>query len=141
MTISLLKIPNYNIKEIKEIRKVVFSDELNIPESYLFDEYDKTCNQFLIKNNEITIGTLRLRKENDAIKLERMAILPKFRKMSFGLRTISEIKRYCMEKNESKILLDSIYDVRGFYRKCGFGEMGTVFERVGIPHIRMELEL
>ena len=141
MTISLLKIPNYNIKEIKEIRKVVFSDELNIPESYLFDEYDKTCNQFLIKNNEITIGALRLRKENNAIKLERMAILPKFRKMSFGLRTIGEIKRYCMEKNESKILLDSIYDVRGFYRKCGFGEIGTIFERVGLPHIRMELEL
>ena len=141
MTISLLKIPNYNIKEIKEIRKVVFSDELNIPESYLFDEYDKTCNQFLIKNNEITIGALRLRKENNAIKLERMAILPKFRKMSFGLRTIDEIKRYCMAKNESKIFLDSIYDVRGFYRKCGFGEIGTIFERVGLPHIRMELEL
>ena len=141
MTISLLKIPNYNIKEIKEIRKVVFSDELNIPESYLFDEYDKTCNQFLIKNNEITIGALRLRKENNAIKLERMAILPKFRKMSFGLRTIGKVKKYCMTKNESKIFLDSIYDVRGFYRKCGFGEIGTVFERVGLPHIRMELEL
>ena len=141
MTISLLKIPNYNIKEIKEIRKVVFSDELNIPESYLFDEYDKTCNQFLIKNNEITIGALRLRKENNAIKLERMAILPKFRKMSFGLRTIDEVKKYCMTKNESKIFLDSIYDVRGFYRKCGFGEIGTIFERVGLPHIRMELEL
>ena len=141
MTINLLKIPNERTKEIKEIRKVVFTDELNIPESYLFDEYDKTCNQFLIKNNEITIGALRLRKENNAIKLERMAILPKFRKMSFGLRTIDEIKRYCMAKNESKIFLDSIYDVRGFYRKCGFGEIGTIFERVGLPHIRMELEL
>ena len=141
MTINLLKIPNGDTKEIKEIRKIVFSDELNIPEACLFDEYDKTCDQFLIKNGEITVGALRLRKENNAIKLERMAILPKFRKMSFGLRTISEIKRYCMEKNESKILLDSIYDVRGFYRKCGFGEIGTIFERVGLPHIRMELEL
>ena len=141
MTISLLKIPNYNIKEIKEIRKVVFSDELNIPESYLFDEYDKTCNQFLIKNNEITIGALRLRKENNAIKLERMAILPKFRKMSFGLRTISEIKRYCMEKNESKIFLDSIYDIRDFYKKCGFAEIGGIFERVGLPHIKMEMSI
>ena len=141
MTISLLKIPNYNIKEIKEIRKVVFSDELNIPESYLFDEYDNTCEQFLIKNGEITVGALRLRKENNAIKLERMAILPKFRKMSFGLRTIGEVKKYCMTKNESKIFLDSIYDVRGFYRKCGFSEIGMVFERVGLLHIRMELEL
>ena len=141
MTIRLLKKSNSDIKQIKEIRKVVFNDEMNIPESCLFDKFDETSEQFLIKNNEITIGTLRLRKENDAIKLERMAILPKFRKMSFGLRTIDEVKKYCMTKNESKIFLDSIYDVRGFYRKCGFGEIGTIFERVGLPHIRMELEL
>tara|TARA_Y100000590_G_C15692689_1_gene1004022 strand:- start:559 stop:984 length:426 start_codon:yes stop_codon:yes gene_type:complete len=141
MTVRLLKKLNSTENEIREIRKVVFNDEMNIPESCLFDEFDETSEQFLIKNNEITIGTLRLRKENDAIKLERMAILPKFRKMSFGLRTIDEVKKYCMTKNESKIFLDSIYDVRGFYRKCGFGEIGTVFERVGLPHIRMELEL
>ena len=141
MTISLLRKSNNDIEEIKEVRKIVFNNELKIPESYLFDEYDNTCEQFLIKNNEITIGALRLRKENNAIKLERMAILPKFRKMSFGLRTIDEVKKYCMTKNESKIFLDSIYDVRGFYRKCGFGEIGTIFERVGLPHIRMELEL
>ena len=73
------------------------------------------------------------------MKVSLLSIYPDVQ--SFGLRTIGEIKRYCMEKNESKILLDSIYDVRGFYRKCGFGEIGTVFERVGLPHIRMELEL
>ena len=61
MTINLLKIPNGDTKEIKEIRKVVFSGELNIPEACLFDEYDKTCDQFLIKNGEITVGALRLR--------------------------------------------------------------------------------
>ena len=141
MTVKLLKKLNEDILEIKKIRKTVFTDELNISQSYLMDEYDITCEQFLIKNDNLTIGTLRLRKENNAIKLERMAILPEFRKMSFGLRTIDEVKKYCMTKNESKIFLDSIYDVRCFYRKCGFGEMGTVFERVGIPHIRMELEL
>ena len=141
MTISLLRKSNSDIEEIKEVRKVVFNNELKIPESYLFDEYDNTCEQFLIKNNEITVGALRLRKESNAIKLERMAILPKFRKMLFGSKAISEVKKYCIIKNESKISLDSIYDVRGFYKKCGFGEIGTVFKRVGLPHIRMELEL
>ena len=141
MTISLLKIPIDGTKEIKEIRKVVFTDELNIPESYLFDEYDKTCDQFLIKNDEITVGALRLRKENNAIKLERMAILSKFRKMSFGIKAINEVKNHCITKSESKIFLDSIYNIRDFYKKCGFGEIGTVFKRVGLPHIRMELEL
>ena len=141
MTITLLKIPNNDTEEIKEIRKVVFTDELNIPESYLFDGYDKTCDQFLIKNGEITVGALRLRKENNAIKLERMAILSKFRKMSFGIKAIDAVKKYCIIESESKIFLDSIYDIRDFYKKCGFKEIGTVFERVGLPHIRMELEL
>ena len=141
MTISLLKIPIDSTKEIKEIRKTVFHDELNIPESCLFDEYDVTCDQFLIKNDEITVGALRLRKENNAIKLERMAILPKFRKMSYGMKAIDEIKKYCIRENESKIFLDSIYDIRDFYKKCGFTEIGSVFERVGIPHIRMEMSI
>ncbi|MDP7195459.1 MAG: GNAT family N-acyltransferase, partial [SAR202 cluster bacterium] len=98
MTISLLKIHINGTNEIKEIRKVVFADELNIPKSYLFDEYDKTCDQFLIKNDEITVGALRLRKENNAIKLERMAILSKFRKMSFGVKAINEVKKHCITK-------------------------------------------
>ena len=141
MTINLLKIPNGDTKEIKEIRKVVFSEELNIPEACLFDEHDKTCDQFLIKNGEITVGALRLRKENNAIKLERMAILSKFRKMSFGIKAIDAVKKYCIIESESKIFLDSIYDIRDFYKKCGFKEIGTVFERVGLPHIRMKMSI
>jgi predicted GNAT family N-acyltransferase len=139
MTINLYRKSSSDIEEIKEIRKVVFSHELNISESYLFDEYDKTCDQFLIKNDEVTVGALRLRKENNAVKLERMAILSEFRKISFGTKAIDEIKKYCVIKGESKIFLDSIYDARDFYKKCGFNEIGSVFERVGIPHIKMEI--
>ena len=141
MTINLVKIPNDDTKEIKEIRKVVFNDELDISESHLFDEYDDTCDQFLIKNDEATVGTLRLRKENNAIKLERMAILFKFRRMSFGIKAIEEVKKYCITESESKIFLDSIYDVKDFYKKCGFTEIGCIFERVGLPHIRMEMSI
>ena len=39
MTIRLLKKSNNDIKQIKEIRKVVFNDELNIPESCFVYEF------------------------------------------------------------------------------------------------------
>ena len=141
MTIELFRKANNDILEITKIRKTVFTDELKIQESCLFDEYDTTCEQFIIKNDQTVIGTLRLRKGNYGIKLERMAILSEYRKMSFGIKTIDVVKKYCIAKNESRIYLDSIYDVKGFYKKCGFNEIGSAFERVNLPHIRMELEL
>ena len=61
--------------------------------------------------------------------------------MSFGTKVIDEVKKYCLTKSESKIFLDSIYDVKDFYKKCGFTEIGGVFERVGLPHIRMEMSI
>ena len=34
MTISLLRTSNNDMEEIKEVRKIVFNNELKIPESY-----------------------------------------------------------------------------------------------------------
>jgi len=141
MVIKLLKKENNDIAEIKRIRKLVFTDELKIPESCVFDELDNTSVQILISNNDTIIGTLRLRKYNDGVKLERMAILPQFRKMSFGTKVIDEVKKFCIMNGESKIFLDAIYDIMDFYKKCGFDKIGKVFERVGIPHIRMEMPI
>ena len=93
MVIKLLKKENNDIAEIKRIRKLVFTDELKIPESCVFDELDNTSVQILISNNDSIIGTLRLRQYNDGVKLERMAILPQFRKMSFGTKVIDEVKK------------------------------------------------
>ena len=47
---------NFDSKDflkIKEIRKTVFSDELGIPESKLFDEYDESCDHFIIFETSI----------------------------------------------------------------------------------------
>ena len=53
---------NFNDEDflkIKKIRKTVFTDELGISESKLFDEYDESCDHFIIfdgKNIYITIS-------------------------------------------------------------------------------------
>ncbi|MDC0211315.1 GNAT family N-acetyltransferase [Candidatus Nitrosopelagicus sp.] len=139
--INILKL-NFNDKDflhIRHIRKSVFNTELGISESELFDKHDETCDHFLIFDGRKIAGSVRIRSMDAAIKLERMAILKEFRTKNYGKNCILQIKEYYSAKNISQIILDSIYSVRGFYKKCGFTEEGEIFQRVGIDHIRMSL--
>ena len=141
--INILKL-NFNDEDflhIRHIRKSVFNTELGISESELFDKHDETCDHFLIFNGKKIVGSVRIRSIENTIKLERMAILKEFRTKNYGKNCILQIKEYYSTKNSSRIILDSIYSVRGFYKKCGFIEEGEIFQRVGIDHIRMSLTL
>ena len=139
--IHLLKI-DYNLKDfeiIQNIRKTIFTDELQISETALFDKYDESCDHFLIFDGQSVIGSLRIIILDQKIKLERMAILKEFRTKQYGKNCILQIKEYYSALGFSQIILDSIYSVKGFYKKCGFIEEGEVFQRVGIDHVRMSL--
>ena len=141
--IHLLKL-NFNDPDylhIQNIRKVVYNDELGISESKIFDEYDKTCDHFLIFYGINIIGSLRISVFGQKIKLERMAILKKYRVNHYGKKTIIQIKEYYKALDFSEIFLDSILSVKGFYKKCGFIEEGEIFQRVGIDHVRMSITL
>ena len=143
MEINILQL-NFNDKDflhVQNIRNSVFNIELGISESELFDKHDETCNHFLIFNGKNVVGSVRIRSMGQTIKLERMAILKKFRMKNFGKNCILKIREYYSSKNFSQLVLDSIYSVRGFYKKCGFIEEGHIFKRVGIDHIRMSLTL
>lgn len=139
----LLKL-DFNDKDfshIRNIRKTVFHVELGISESELFDKYDESCDHFLIFDGKNIVGSVRVISIDEKIKIERMAILKNFRTKNHGETCISQIKEYYSTRGFSKIILDSIYSVKKFYQKCGFIEEGTIFQRVGIDHIRMSLTL
>ena len=79
--IHLLKLNfnDQNFSIIENIRKKVFTDELNIPESELFDEYDAICEHYILFDGKQAVGSIRFLKIKNEIKLERMAILSEFR--------------------------------------------------------------
>jgi len=139
--INLIKLnfSDHDFKIIKNIRKKVFTDELGISEFHLFDEYDGVCDHFILFDGRNVVGTVRIILIEKTIKLERMAILKNFRTKNYGKNCILDIKEYYSTLGISQIILDSIYSVRGFYKKCGFIEEGKIFQRVGIDHIRMSL--
>ena len=141
MNIHLLKLnfKDQDFSIIENIRKKVFSDEMNISESKLFDEHDESCDHYILFDGKQSVGTIRFLTVNDVIKLERMAILSEFRGKNYGKSAILQLIEYYRLMGYSKIILDSIFSVRGFYKKCQFVEEGETFRRVGIDHIRMSL--
>ena len=140
---NLLKL-NFNDKEfshVRDIRESVFYDGLGISKQKLFDKNDESCDHFLIFDGQKIVGSVRILSMEKIVKLERMAILKNFRTKNHGRNCIFQLKEYYSAHGFSQIILDSIYSVREFYKKCGFIEEGNVFQRVGIDHIRMSLTL
>tara|TARA_B100000029_G_scaffold283509_1_gene277316 strand:- start:361 stop:795 length:435 start_codon:yes stop_codon:yes gene_type:complete len=126
---------------IANMRKKVFADELNITESELFDKYDEICDHYILFDGKHEVGSIRFLKTDDGIKLERMVILSEFRGKNYGKSAISQLTEYYHMMGYSKMILDSIFSVKDFYKKCGFIEEGKIFKRVGIDHIHMSLTL
>ena len=141
--IHLLKLnfEDTNFSIIRDIRKNVFSNELGISESELFDENDEICDHFILFDGENSIGSIRVLSKEKNIKLERMAILSEFRSKNYGRCAILQLIEYYQTQEYAKMILDSICSVRDFYKKCGFVEEGEIFQRVGIDHIRMSFTL
>ena len=139
MKIKQISFLDKDFSNIRDIRKIVFADEMGIPEHELFDKFDQESDHFIFVEQNNVIGSVRIRQVEDCIKLERMAIYEEFRWKNFGYDAISQIINYYKNKSFTKIILDSIYDIRNFYKKCGFVEVGKIFDRVDLLHIRMEL--
>ena len=129
-----------NFSEVKNIRTIVFS-KLHLSDDNLFDEDDSILDQFLIKNNDVIVGAFRLRPLGNSFKIERMGILPEFHSQGFGKMALEEIKILSRNLKMSRLILDAIYDVRDFYTKSGFLQEGSIYSKIGIPHVKMYYEL
>lgn len=130
-----------DLSTAKDIRTNIFNKELGISQSNIFDSDDQELMQFFIVNDEKIVGTFRLREENNSIKIERMGILSEYRSKGFGKSALEEIKILCKKMAKSKIILDSIYDVRGFYANSGFVQIGDVYSKVRIPRVKMYVNI
>ena len=130
-----------DLDKVRTIRTMIFNKELGISLNNIFDNDDQKLEQFFIMKNNDIVGTFRLRTENDSYKIERMGVLSEFRSKGFGKIALEEIIMYSMKMNKSKIILDSIYAIRNFYTKSGFIQIGNAYSKVGIPHVKMSINL
>jgi predicted GNAT family N-acyltransferase len=126
-------------KQILNIRKIVFIEEQKVPKKIEIDEYEEEATYFIAYLNKEPVGCARIRF-NKFAKLERIAILKKYRGRGFGTKLTEYLIDHCHKKNIFDIRLNSQLYVAGFYEKIGFKRVGELFFEAGIEHVEMVLE-
>ena len=84
------------------IRTKVFCEEQKISKEIEFDNLDHLCSHFLIFDDKKVIATARVRqKEENILKIERVAVLFEFRRLKVGSTLIKNIIQYFINLNEN----------------------------------------
>jgi len=124
------------IKTALAIRKEVFVEEQNIAAELEFDGLDEFANHFLLFSNSEAVATARLRSTEEGLKLERFAVLNKYRGRGYGRK----LMQYIMQDGqmENSIYFHSQLSAVGFYETIGFRKVGELFYEAGIPHYKMK---
>ncbi|MCU0441918.1 MAG: GNAT family N-acetyltransferase [Bacteroidia bacterium] len=124
------------LAQAHQIRKLVFVMEQGCPESVEW-EFEEESVHYAAFVNEVMVGTARWRMVNDAIKLERFAILKSFRGQKVGqtllLKLLHETESYGLDR-----VLHAQIEAVPFYLKNGFVAVGPHFWEAGIEHVKMK---
>lgn len=119
------------------VRRKVFIEEQQVPESLEIDEYENEATHFVLYDEDIPVGAGRLRFIDGIGKVERICVLPSHRKMNGGKLLMEKIEDYAREKNISKTKLNAQTHAEPFYQKLGYETISDVFMDAGIPHVTM----
>lgn len=128
-----------------EIRDKVFTIEKGVPKEIEVDQFDclnESCSHFLIRYQNVDVGTIRcLHTSKDTVKIQRFCLLKEYRGFGLGKNVIEYIEKYYKEQGFATIEMDAKYEVCGFYEKCGYRKVSGVFIEANIEHIKMMKEI
>jgi len=125
-----------------EVRRQVFVKEQCISEDLVFDEYDREALHVVVKDGERVIGSARVQfLVNNQAKLERMAVLNRYRRKGIGRKMLLFLDTVLRDKQVKQVIIHAQHDVAPFYKSCGFDQVGLPFQEAGIKHIEMHRQL
>ena len=136
MDVNVKIVKSHSEKElVLSIRKDVFIRGLNIPEYLEIDKNEDMATYVLAYVKNKPVGTARWRKTKKGIKLERFAVLEKYRSNGIGTKMTKFILKNLEETQ--LIYLYAQDSAIKFYKKLGFKSIGNLFKEVGINHQEM----
>ena len=128
------------LEQVYKIREIVFIKEQKVAKNIEKDKFDVTAKHFILYYKNKSIGCARIRFINRNAKLERIAVLKKYRGKGFGKIIVDYLIKYCKSKKMKKIFMNAQYYLKDYYKKLGFEPKGRIFEEAGIKHIKMHFK-
>lgn len=136
MKIEIHKISDHaELQQAWAIRREVFVIGQNCPEDLEW-EFEEESIHFLAKLDEEAAGTARIRETEKGFKLERFAVLDKFRNKGVGSALVQTLLRELTSTNKL-IYLHAQLTAAPLYAKFGFEPRGENFWEAGIEHVKM----
>ena len=121
-----------------QVRRAVFIDEQQIPESLEWDENDPVSRHCVAYQDGQPVGTGRLLPDGH---IGRMAVLAGARRAGLGGRILTALVDEARRRGDTAVQLSAQTHALDFYRRHGFVAQGEVYDEVGIAHRHMSRPL
>src|SRR6201985_2753097 len=127
-----------DLEKVFAIRREVFVGEQNCPPELEWEHEDES-NHFLATVGGEPAGASRWRKTDKGYKLERFAVLKKFRGNGVGQALVQAVLND-LPADAEYIYLHVQVDAVMLYERFNFVKTGPEFEEAGIRHYKMVKE-
>jgi len=124
-----------DLEEVFAIRREVFVVEQNCPPELEW-EFEDESNHFLATVDGEPAGACRWRKTDKGYKLERFAVLAKFRGKGVGQELVKAVLAD-LPANANYVYMHAQIQAIPLYEKFSFVKIGDEFEEAGIRHFKM----
>jgi predicted GNAT family N-acyltransferase len=136
MSISVQKVSDpADLEKVFAIRREVFVGEQNCPPELEWEFEDESVH-FLAKVDDEPGGACRWRKTDKGYKLERFAVLSKFRGKGVGQELVKTVLAD-LPADAEYVYMHAQLQAIPLYEKFNFEKIGPEFEEAGIRHYKM----
>ena len=124
-----------DLDKVFAVRREVFVVEQNCPPELEW-EFEEESNHVRATVNDEPAGACRWRKTDTGYKLERFAVLQKFRGFGIGQALVQAVLND-LPADAAYVYLHAQIQAVSLYQKFNFEKVGPEFEEAGIRHYKM----